>query len=372
VLLTKELREKGYSTTLATGVCEDTEGDMRYLLESTDSVVLIHEMSRSVSPFKNLRALFHIWRLIRLERPDIVHTHTAMAGFVGRTAAILAGVPVLIHTFHGNSLRHYFSPFMTRVFITIERLLALRTDAICVIASQQLTELSGDFRIAHRSKFRLVPLGLDLSSYLNIPEPRPNHPIQIGWFGRLVDIKNIGLLLETALAVKNNNWRFEFHVAGDGPDSCLVKNYLTQLEPHLVWHGWLSDIIPLLSTCDLVIQTSRNEGTPVALIQGMAAGRPFVSTAVGGIVDMTCGEPQELTPGARWFDNAVLVDSRPEAFAAVLDRLASNPQQIITMGQSAREFAKSHYRKEALVAKLDSLYRELLEQKLSRTANEIS
>ncbi len=131
------------------------------------------------------------------------------------------------------------------------------------------------------------------------------------------------------------------------------------------WDGWLNESEPFLANCDVMIQTSRNEGTPVALIPGMAAGRPFVSTAVGGIVDMACGEPKNLTAGGKWFDNAVLVDSRPEAFVGVLDRLASSPQQIVKMGQLAREFAKAHYRKEALVANLDELYRELLKRKMS-------
>ena len=301
---------------------------------------------------------------MRVERPEIVHTHTAMAGCLGRAAAILAGVPIIIHTFHGNSLSHYFSPALSALFLAIERLLARRTDAICVISPQQLVELSSEMRIAPRSKFRVTPLGLDLVPCLQLPLPAPAGPIRVGWFGRLVDVKNIGLLLETAATVQNGDNRFEFHVAGDGPDRRLVEAVLPRLAPQLVWHGWKRDITPLLAACDLVVQTSRNEGTPVALIQGMAAGRPFLSTAVGGLVDMTCGESRSLTPGARWFDNGVLVEARPEAFARALHEFARYPERIAEMGQAARAFASARYRREALISNLDFLYQELLDSKL--------
>jgi len=364
VLLTRALAELGYASTLTTGICEAAEGDMSYLLESNDAVIWVPEMSRSVSPLKNLRALLRLWHLMRVERPGIVHTHTAMAGCLGRAAAILAGVPVVVHTFHGSSLRHYFSPCMSRLFLAIERLLARGTDAICVLSPQQLEELSQELRIAPASKFRVVPLGLDLAASLQLPLPAPTGTIRVGWFGRLVDVKNIGLLLETAASVGNGNSRFEFHIAGNGPDRRLIEAALPRLAPQLVWHGWKRDITPVLAECDLVIQTSRNEGTPVALIQGMAAGRPFLSTAVGGVVDMTCGEAGHLTAGAMWFDNAVLVEPQPDAFARVFTEFARSPGRIIEMGRSARAFASAHYAKEALISNLDSLYRELLERKL--------
>ena len=175
-------------------------------------------------------------------------------------------------------------------------------------------------------------------------------------------------MLETAASVQTSNHQFEFHVAGDGPDRRLIEAALPRLAPQLVWHGWKRDITPLLAACDFVIQTSRNEGTPVALIQGMAAGRPFLSTAVGGVVDMTCGEGRSLTPGATWFDNAVLVEARSEAFARALAEFATSPARIPEMGQAARAFASARYRKETLISNLDSLYRELLARKLPNLA----
>ena len=366
VLLTRGLSAVGYRTALATGVCEAADGDMSYILDPSDPIRWVPEMSRSVSPVKNLRALLRLWRLMRVERPAIVHTHTAMAGCLGRAAAILAGVPVIIHTFHGNSLREYFSPAVSAAFLTIERMLARKTDAICVISPQQLADLSSGLRIAPRSKFRVLQLGLDLAPFRQVALPVPTGTIRVGWFGRLVDVKNIVLLLETIDALQRSKQRFEFHVAGDGPDRHFIEEALPRLAPQLVWHGWQRDITPMLAACDLVIQTSRNEGTPVALIQGMAAGRPFLSTAVGGVVDMTSGNARGLTPGATWFDNAVLVEPNPGAFAHALEEFARSPERISEMGQAARTFASARYRKEALISNLDSLYRELMARKLPR------
>jgi glycosyltransferase involved in cell wall biosynthesis len=364
ILLTSELSALGYRPILVAGDFEDGEGDMSYLLKPADRFHRIAHLSRSVSPIRNLMALLCLWRLIRKERPAIVHTHTAMAGCLGRTAAILAGVPVIIHTFHGNSLRHYFSPTRSAMFLAIERLLSRWTDALCVISPQQLEELASDLEVAPRSKFRVVPLGLDLSAYLQLSPAAPAGALRVGWIGRLVDVKNIGLLLEIVASVQKSNERVDFHIAGDGPDRRLVEAALPRLAPQLIWHGWQREITPLLSACDVVVQTSRNEGTPVALIQGMAAGRPFLSTAVGGVVDMTCGPARGLTPGATWFDNGVLVEPRPDAFSRVLAEFSRVPERVTEMGLSARAFAFARYSKEVLIANVDSLYQELLVRKL--------
>src|SRR5690242_7004834 len=121
VLLTRDLASKGYHTVLVSGMCEEDDGNMSYVLNSNDSVRWIPDLSRSVRPWKNLRGLVHLWRTIRAERPTIVHTHTAMAGCIGRIAARAAGVPILVHTFHGNSLRRCFSRPVSAVFLQIER-----------------------------------------------------------------------------------------------------------------------------------------------------------------------------------------------------------------------------------------------------------
>jgi glycosyltransferase involved in cell wall biosynthesis len=361
IMLTREMRSFGFQTALVSGSCEPDEGDMSFLLEPSDSVFWIPEMSRSVSPFRNLVALWRIWRVLRRERPSVVHTHTAMAGCLGRVAAMLANVPVVVHTFHGNSLQEYFSPLVNRVFLAIERALAKRTDAICVLSPQQADELSGKFRLAPREKFHVVPLGLDLDPFLAIePLPAENGILRVGWLGRFVPVKNVPLLAEIVSEAVARIPGIQFVIAGDGADAAIVRDLVCRHPGSVVWAGWLKDVTSMIASCNVVIQTSRNEGTPVALIQAMAAGRPFIATPVGGVIDMVELPEFKSEDGNQWFRNAVLAPGRAEAFVSVLERFQRQPELIAELGENARNFAQAHYRKEALASNLDRLYRGLM------------
>jgi glycosyltransferase involved in cell wall biosynthesis len=360
ILLARGLRGRGYTTTLISGACEPEDGDMGYLLRPEDAVRWVPEMSRSVRPVNNLRALWKLWRFMRQERPLIVHTHTAMAGTLGRVAAILSGVPIIVHTFHGNSLNHYFSPIATTVFRTIERLLAKWTDAICVVSEQQAEELSDGLHIAPRGKFRVVPLGLELQPYLRLPEPVATGMLNVVWLGRLVPVKNVPLLMEIIQTVLQQRLDIKFTIAGDGPDRELVRAVAARYPERVSYLGWRKDVEPLIADCDVLLQTSFNEGTPVALIQGMAAGRPFVATPVGGLVNMVQGKASRSESGCVWFDNAVLAPASASAFNEALVKLADNRNLRLSMGSRARAFAAQRYPVEVLVDNIDNTYKELL------------
>lgn len=363
LLLTREMAALEYRTVLVAGSCEPEDGDMSYLLQADDPVRWVPELSRSVRPWRNLKALWRLWRLLRRERPVIVHTHTAMAGCLGRLAAVLSGVPIVIHTFHGNSLNEYFSRAQAGVFRSIERLLACFTDALCVLSPQQATELSAKFHVAPAGKFRVVPLGLDLDDYFALRPPPDSGPLTVGWFGRMVPVKNIALLAATIENTLQLSQDIRFVIAGDGPDRSVLKDLLDWYGGRVEWLGWQRDILPPIARCDVVLQTSRNEGTPVALIQGMAAARPFVSTAVGGVVDMVSGNTQRATGGARWYANGVLTESNARTLAGALLALAENRTLVSRMGLAGRAFASRQYRKETLLENVDALYRELLRKK---------
>lgn len=366
MLLTRELAARGYRTVLVAGRCEAEDGDMRYLVRDDDPLCSVPHMSRSVRPWRNLKALWRLWRLLLRERPHIVHTHTAMAGCLGRLAAVLSGTPIIIHTFHGNSLNDYFSSFQTGVFRRIEQLLARFTDVLCVVSPQQAEELTEEFHIAPPGKFRVVPLGLELQPYFDLPPPVPRPgPLTVGWFGRLVPVKNVPLLLATIEAALRRDENLRFVIAGDGPARGALENVAGFYGERVEWLGWQRDILPVLAGCDVLLQTSRNEGTPVALIHGMAAARPFVSTAVGGVVDMVCGAVERSGDGARWYANGVLAESNAAALAGALAALAQDRAQLARMGCEGRAFAYSRHRKELLVRNVDALYRELIRKKLN-------
>ncbi|MGA2588297.1 MAG: glycosyltransferase [Bryobacteraceae bacterium] len=366
LLLTRDLAALGYRTVLVAGSCEAEDGDMRYLVRDDDPLCWVTDLSRSVRPWRNLKALWRLWRLMRRELPDIVHTHTAMAGCLGRLAAVLSGAPIIIHTFHGNSLNEYFSRFQAGAFRRIEQLLARFTDVLCVVSPQQAKELSEEFHIAPPDKFRVVPLGLELQPFFDLPPPAPRPgPLTVGWFGRLVPVKNVPLLLATIEEALRRDENLRFVIAGDGPDRGALESVAGLYGGRVEWLGWQRDILPVLARCHVVLQTSRNEGTPVALIQGMAAARPFVSTAVGGVVDMVSGAVERSSDGARWYANGVLAEPNAAALAGALAALAQDRLRLARMGCEGRAFAYSRHRKELLVGNVDALYRELIRKKLN-------
>jgi glycosyltransferase involved in cell wall biosynthesis len=215
-----------YRTVLVAGSCEPDDGDMRYMPQAAGQVSWVPELSRSVRPWRNVKALWSLWRLLRRERPTIVHSHTAMAGCLGRLAAVLSGAPIIVHTFHGNSLSEYFSLIQARVFCRIEQLLAYFTDALCVVSPQQATELSAEFHVAPAYKFHVVPLGLDLDDYFALRPPADNGPLTVGWFGRMVPVKNIALLAATIEKTLQHSPEIRFVIAGDGPDRSALNGLL--------------------------------------------------------------------------------------------------------------------------------------------------
>jgi glycosyltransferase involved in cell wall biosynthesis len=364
VMLTREMTRIGNPSTLVTGSLDRQDRDMSYLLRQSDRVHWIPEMSRAVSPWRDLRALISLYRFLRRERPSIVHTHTAKAGVLGRLAAWMAGVPVVVHTFHGNVLSHYFSRPVNWAICQIERALAKLTDGICVLAPQQASELADRRHIVSRDKIHLVPLGMDLAEFSLLgPAPRRGGVITAGWMGRFVPIKDIPLLLAAARETLRRTDRVRFVIAGDGPEAPLVKALADEFGPaRFRWLGWREDVAAVLAECDLLIQTSRNEGTPGTLIQGMAARRPFISTPAGGVVDMVAGPLRRQQGGCRWFDNGVLADPTPAAFAAALCEFAANPHEIARMGALGAEFALENYSLSTMVKSLTALYSALLEQ----------
>ncbi len=361
LVLAEGLEARGYQTVLVSGTCEPESGDLPLDLPPGRRVLALGGLSRSISPFHDLRAMWRLYRLIRQEQPDIVHTHTAKAGLVGRVAARAAGVPVVVHTFHGNSLSGYFSPRVSSVLCLVERLLARLTNRICVVADQQMQELSGRFRVAPPAKFRIVPLGLDLSREFALPLPALcGGTLRVGWLGRLVEVKGVPLLAAVIEQSMRLGIPARFLVGGDGPDRETIARTAARYGPGRVeWTGWQPDAAGMIARCDVMIQTSSNEGTPVSLIQGMAAGRPFVSTAAGGVVDLVTGPESRQASGCRWFENAVLADPDPAAFAHALREFAAHPGLLARMGEAARAFAGARCRAERLVDDIDRLYREL-------------
>jgi glycosyltransferase involved in cell wall biosynthesis len=382
VWLTEALQDDDFRSVLIAGRVPPGEDDMAYFAADHGvEPVYIQEMSREIS-ISDLSSLIKLFRRIRSERPDIIHTHTAKAGTLGRTAGFLyrwatlrtiLGRPKkvkIVHTFHGHVFHSYYGPVKTRLFISIEKLLArLVTDRIIVLSEQLLDEIHGKFGIGRREQFSVVPLGIDLSNFGPLDESRrsfrklvkaSDRDVVVGYVGRLTEIKNLDLLIKVAAEVRDRP-DVRFAIVGDGHlrQDLEAKVRSLDLEGTVTFLGNRSDIADVYNGLDIVAITSLNEGTPLSLIEGMAAGKSVISTAVGGVPDLV-GETMEDRQAFAVHCRGVLVRSfDPLDFANGLKHLADDEKLRAKIGESGREFVNASYSKERLINDIKSLYREL-------------
>ena len=307
VYLTRYM-QPDFETMLVTGGKEDHEQDADFLATHHGiEPVVIPEMRRPVSFGSDWIAYKKLKKLINNFRPDIIHTHAAKSGALGRMAAKHCDVPVIVHTFHGHVFHSYFNSLKTNFFIRAERYLANFTDSIVAISDVQKKELSERFKIAAGDKFRVIPLGLDLDAFLSDQQTKrqkfrdefelEENTIAIGIIGRLVPVKNHSLFLKGIKAVlENSNRKVKVFIIGDGESRTFIEQQASVLqipfsrfpakEQVLVFTSWRNDVDVICAGLDIIALTSLNEGTPVSLIEAQAAGKPVISTRVGGIADV--------------------------------------------------------------------------------------
>lgn len=355
-----------FTVRLLSGRVGRGEAGMQYLAQQKG---IQPEEIPSLSPhlgFRDLPAFLHLRRIFREWRPDIVHTHTAKAGALGRAAARSANVPALVHTFHGHVLRGYFSPPAEAVFRIIERLLARSTDRIITL-SPALKEDLARMRIAPAEKIDVIPLGMDLESLAASATRReelrrelgvtPGEPL-VGIVGRLVPIKNHRLFLEAARSMVDSGTNARFLVVGDGELRGELESLSVTLglSRHVHFLGWRREMAPVYAALDVLTLTSTNEGTPVTVIEAMAAGIPVVATAVGGVPDVVRnGENGWLVPPGN-------VEALQQAWRAALVRSAETDR----MRDRARQEVTMRFGRGQMLTAISDLYTRLAEEKRHR------
>jgi glycosyltransferase involved in cell wall biosynthesis len=294
-----------FETLLVSGMKDDSEESSEFIVKNLDlHPVYLPEMYRELNPFRDYKSYYKLRKIIEEYKPDIVHTHAAKAGAVGRLAAIHSGVPVILHTFHGHVFHSYFNAAKTRLFLEIERYLAKRTTKIIALSESQRNELSDTYKIAHREKFAIIPLGFDLDRFAKDQELKRKKfrtqynvladEIAIGITGRLVPIKNHTLFLKAIKIVSQKSQKkIRAFIIGDGEERERIEQQAKELglkfkEPGsiLTFTGWVKDVDVSNAGLDIVALTSNNEGTPVSLIEAQASGKPIVATRIGGIQDI--------------------------------------------------------------------------------------
>lgn len=365
ILLTAGLDPTRFESLLITGIEAAHEGNMLDLAAAKGvQPLVIPDLGREISLWRDLRTLWTLYRLFRRWRPSIVHTHTAKAGTAGRLAARLARVPIVLHTFHGHVFHGYFSPRKTRAFIYIERALARLSDRIVTVSEGQRAELTA-YGIAPLDKIAVVPLGFELDELLHCQPHRGELRAELGLtadtplvgiIARLTAVKNHHLFLETARLIAQEEPATRFLVVGDGELRGELESYARELSlaDQVLFLGWRADMPRIYADLDVVALTSHNEGTPVSLIEGMAAGVPVVSTAVGGVPDIVAdGVYGYLVPP----DDA-------EGLARAIVSLIRDREKAQAMGQAGREATSERFGVERLISDVERLYTQLLTEKV--------
>ncbi|HEY7615320.1 MAG TPA: glycosyltransferase family 4 protein [Terriglobales bacterium] len=372
ISMTAAFRQRGYKAVLLAGSLPPGEGSMEYLAHAQNvEVVRVPAMSRQVSSLRDFLAFLQIVRILRRNKPDIVHTHTAKAGTLGRLAAMLLCVPIRVHTFHGHVFQGYFSPALTRAFLVIERFLARYTDCIVAVSPSQSRELSEVYCVAPAGKIATIPLGFDLGPFLSangagtLRAAIKAHPsaVLVGWIGRLAPIKDPGLFLQS-VKLFSEPARVRFVMVGDGELNGRCKETIQQdrLGRFVDLLGWRRDLPEIYRDLDLVVSTSINEGTPIALIEAMASGKAVVSTDVGGVRDLMCGTARSLGH-MDVFENGILVRRDPQRVADAIHYLILHPEERRAMGEAGRAFAQERFSQSRLADDLEKLYLSLARAK---------
>jgi glycosyltransferase involved in cell wall biosynthesis len=364
VLLTKHMNlggtAPGWETILVAGQVGAKEGSMEWLAEQEGVRFLsVPSLGRELHPVKDLATFWRLVRIIRKERPDVVHTHKSKAGTLGRLAAWLCGVPVIVHTFHGHVLHGYFSEAKSKVFRLIERAMAVLSDRIIAVSPGVKADLLS-YGVAASEKIDVIYLGLDLKRFqvskrglgglradLGLAAGAP----LIGLVARLVPIKRVPMFLEAAKLILAARPGAIFVVAGDGELRAELEALASALgiASQVRFLGFRTDLERIYPDLDVLCLTSDNEGSPVSLIEGLASGCAAVSTDVGGVRDV-------LEDGRCGL--LVAAGDAPALARAILE-LLGDPVRRQALGEAGRVSAR-RFAIERLVSDLDRLYKGLL------------
>jgi glycosyltransferase involved in cell wall biosynthesis len=348
-----------------TGTENPGEGSMLDLAErrGVRPLVIPEMVGEAQLKSRDVSAILKLYRLLRARRPHIVHTHTAKAGFLGRVAARLARVPIVVHTYHGHVLHGYYSPAKTRLLRRMEQGLARVTDRIVAVSEQVKCDLVA-YRVARAEKITVIPLGLELGPFLDGATPRGrlrselglgNGAPLVGIVGRIFPIKNHRLFLDAAAGIAAAEPAARFVVVGDGVLREAMEQHARVLgiRDRVVFTGWRHDLPQIYADLDVLVVSSINEGTPVSAIEAMAAGRPVVATRVGGLPDLISdGKTGRLVPA-----------QDPQALRGAVVELLRDRRYGHSLGETARAAVRDRFTTDRLFHDVQRLYTELLARK---------
>jgi glycosyltransferase involved in cell wall biosynthesis len=361
-LLNHLLPEAGYDCLLIHGQVPPGEVYFESLLKKYPGPNLqIPSLSRKIAPVADYSAYRQILRVLREFQPDIVHTHTAKAGVLGRLAGQKAGAKVLVHTYHGHVLEGYFTSPLEKLIIGTERYLASKTDCLVTISPKLTADLTRRFNLAPAEKFATIELGIPLSQFQELPlrghfRTRFNIPedaLVLGSLGRLVPIKNYHRLIQVfhGLIQKFPVGNFHLLIGGTGPLEGELKSECAKLNlaGRIHFSGLVEELPRFYADIDIAILTSDNEGTPVTILEAQAAGKYCIAPDVGGIGDCLYPEAGKLVR-----------PNEPEAYIKVLEDVIGHWSDLKGSPETIRSTVIDRFSPDRLVKNIDVLYRKLL------------
>jgi glycosyltransferase involved in cell wall biosynthesis len=339
---------------LYTGFCADDEADYLDTVATDISALRIEGFGRRVSLSGDIKAFFSLVQEIRSFKPQIIHTHTAKAGFLGRIASIVSFHPsIRVHTFHGHLLNGYFGSFKRFLVVLAEKILAVFSHQLLAVGDKVRQDLLAA-GVGTLKKFSLMPPGLQISALPNKIASRDfyglsSQKLQCAFVGRVTRIKRPDRFLDVVSEIETRGLGIEFFMAGDGEllENCRARIAGEDLPVKIL--GWQSNIERVLAATDIVVLTSDNEGTPLSLIQAGMSGLPVVTTRVGSV-------PEVVLDGITGF----VTDLDVQKITDALEKLAKSAELRARMGASAQEFTLSNFGVDRLVNDHELLYKKLL------------
>lgn len=355
--LMRGLAATKFDQRLVTGYCASDEADYLETVATDITATRIKGLGRSISPRADLRAFMQVVREIRGFRPDVIHTHTAKAGVIGRLASLLSGhKSIRVHTYHGHLLHGYFGKFKTQLVIFVEKFLALFTTKLLAVGKKVMNDLLAA-GIGKPEKFAVLPPGLALG----VMPSRANACAELhldpsktycAFIGRITKIKRPDRFLDVVSELSRRGVPVHFIVAGAGDLLDYSKERSAEENLPVTFLGWREDIENVLAVADMVLLTSDNEGTPLSLIQAGMAHLPIVATKVGSVDEIVVDGKTGL-----------LTDLATDSIADAVAQLTSDPALRKIIGVAAHNYTMQRYGVERLVSDHQQLYLDLLDDR---------
>jgi glycosyltransferase involved in cell wall biosynthesis len=344
--LTRSMADLGTKSVIAYGYCESNETDYTNSHQLNAELIKVKSLHRSLSPLSDIKSFFQIRKIIKTQRPDLVNTHTSKAGILGRVAtkSVSRKTPV-VHTFHGHLIYGYFARYKSMIFTLIEKSMSRYTDTAIAVTAETKNSLI-KLGIGRKLSWRIIQIGIPARV---VTQPQPTEQaLKILWIGRFTQIKDPSLAVKTIKNLSNTApGKFELTMVGEGELYGQVKNEAVGLP--IKFTGWLTNPFEKISSFDLLLITSKNEGLPLVMLEAANFGKPTLSKNVGGVSEFITDNK-----------NGYLVNGNENELVQKIMELSNNKSSLIQTGINANKLLNDKFSVKVMAENYHDLYSKLI------------